>query len=141
MGTWGTGTFDNDDAWDWVNEFCDGPQGPGLPVVVEALTTAADYPADEYLELPECGAAIAAAEVIAALNQQPNPKLPEDLQAWVTAHSVAVEQELKALALRAIERVKADSEMQELWEDSEHQTEYHAAIGDLEARLQATGTD
>ena len=134
MGAWGTGSFENDGAGDWVVEFSDDP---GMDEVIDALSTVAEADEDEYLETPECGAAITAAEVVAALNKQPHAELPEDISDWVKVQTALPDEELVALALSAIERVKANSEMQELWEESEHYEQWQAAIGDLERRLKA----
>jgi hypothetical protein len=40
-----------------------------------------------------------------------------------------------SLALKAVERIKTDSELKELWDESENPAEWYAAVGNLEARL------
>src|SRR5688500_11429269 len=110
MGTWGPGVFDNDSAWDWVNDFLDDP---GLRAAESAIRTVAEWEDDEYLEVDESGAALAAAEVIAALKGHPNAQLPDEIKAWVETNSTAVDGRFTAIALKAIARIKSDSEMQE----------------------------
>ncbi len=76
MGTWGAKSFENDDAMDWIaviEEASDTePMKDALAAVLEAE--------GEYLEAPDCSNAMAAAEVIAALNGAPSPDLPEEVK-------------------------------------------------------------
>lgn len=39
------------------------------------------------------------------------------------------------LAFKAVERIKSDSELKELWDESENPEEWYSAVGDLEVRL------
>lgn len=61
MGAWGTGSFENDDAADWVA----GLDAISPEELTRILIAAADDP--EYLEGPAASVAVAAAEVVAAL--------------------------------------------------------------------------
>ena len=54
MGAWGRGSFDNDDAADWVYEF----ERDGAAAVASALRQAAALGEDDYLEAPEASQAI-----------------------------------------------------------------------------------
>ena len=70
MGAWGTGSFENDDAANWIAEL-----GTIVPDhLAQILVQAADYPS--YLEAPASRIAVAAAEVIAALNGSPAQEAP-----------------------------------------------------------------
>ena len=62
MGAWGVGSFENDDAADWVA----GLDEISLADLTGILSQAADDPA--YLEGPAASVAVAAGEVVAALN-------------------------------------------------------------------------
>ena len=131
MGAWGAGVFENDDAWDWASEFGDNPS---IEFVDTALRTVADY-GDEYLELPECGAALAAAEFVAALHGHPAPDLPVEIRAHVAGHDNTDLTRLLPLALAAVDRVARESEMKELWDETDDPSAWHAAIADLRSRL------
>jgi hypothetical protein len=37
--------------------------------------------------------------------------------------------------LKAVERIKTDSELKELWDESENPEEWYGAVSNLEARL------
>ena len=130
MGAWGVGTFENDDAGDWVYRL---EESEGLTLLTETLARAADPPG--YLEAPTCTEALAAAEVVAALAGRAAPDLPEEVQAWVKAHRTKVSNDLKALALRAVDQVAGDSELRELWQESDEMESWSDRVQELRGRL------
>lgn len=130
MGAWAAGSFDNDDAGDWVWEL---PDAEDISVLEEAFSRVIEC--DGYLEAPDCSVAIAAAEVVAALRQRPGNELPEQIGAFVSRIASPPSPALVALALRALERVKRKSELQELWDESDSRAEWHQAVTELEGRL------
>ena len=83
MGAWGTGSFENDDAMDWV---ADLEGSDDLAIVVETLSRVADA-GDDYVETPEGAAAVAAAEVVAALLGASGPTVTDEVREWVNAHA------------------------------------------------------
>lgn len=129
MGAWKAGSFDNDDALDWVNDFADEPSREFIEITLKAVIES-----DEYLESPESSMAIAAAEVVAALQDAPHPTLPDELQEVLSSDEITVDRNLVDLALNAIERVKTNSELKELWEEGDA-SEWLSAIASLEKRL------
>lgn len=136
MGAWGLGSFENDDALDWCISLVDGEDdGP----ILEALEAVAGASGIEYLDVDVCGAAVAAAEVIAALAGHPPRSLPDDVAEWVRIQSADVARELvgkhAASATFAVRRVRDDSEAAELWKDSGDHAQWRAALDDLEVRL------
>ena len=131
MGAWDAGSFDNDDAMDWVLEFV---SKPGRDQIESTFRNILDN-GDAYLEALDCSIAIAAAEVVAALKNAPNPNLPEELKQVLDAKNISVDSGLINLAVRAIEQIKTDSELQELWEEQDP-SEWISAVDDLEKRLQ-----
>lgn len=131
MGVWGVDSFENDDSADWISEFI---TQPSITAVIDTLTLAAEAGIDDYLELAEDAAVLAAAEVIAALNHQPSPDLPEEIAEWVSTQN-EIDPDLIELALQAIARVKTNSELQDLWQNSTSLDEWLAAVSNLEERL------
>lgn len=129
MGAWKAGSFDNDDALDWVNDFADEPNREFVESTLKAAIES-----DEYLEAPESSMAIAAAEVVAALQGAPHPALPDEIQEVLSSGEITVDQNLVDLALKAVERIKTNSELKELWEESDA-SEWLSAIENLEERL------
>ena len=131
MGAWGAGSFDNDDAGDWV---CDLEDAEDNSMLEEAFSDVTER-GDDYLEVTECSAAIAAAEVVAALRGRPAADLPDEVTAYVERIGTPPSPALAAAALRALEIVKTKSELQELWEESDSLEEWRQVLADLEARL------
>jgi hypothetical protein len=131
MGVWGVDSFENDDSVDWITEFI---KQPSITAIIDTLTLAAEAGLDDYLELAEDASVLAAAEIIAALNHQPSSDLPEEIGEWVATQN-EIDTELVDLALQAIARVKTNSELQDLWQNSTSLDEWLAAVSNLEERL------
>jgi Domain of unknown function (DUF4259) len=131
MGAWGAKSFDNDDALDWIAELEEASDTAPIKEALEAVIESEG----EYLEAPECSTALAAAEVIAALKGAPGPDLSDEVNDWVGNHKQKVSSSLIELALKAINRIKTDSELKGLWDDTGDATEWYQAVGDLEMRL------
>jgi hypothetical protein len=129
MGAWGSGSFENDDAMDWVTGLTDDSSD----AVREALAPIASV-GDEYLQAPDCSIAIAAAEAVAAARGNPNDALPEEVAGWVAKKPV-VAPDLVELARAAVDRVLINSELKDLWDESATPDEWRQAMGDLRKRL------
>jgi len=130
MGEWGTNSFENDDAADWLAELS---QAEDTTVLREAFSAVTER--DDYLELPESSVAVAAAEVVAALRGRPVPGLPDAVQEFVAHIAAPPSSALVSAALRALERVETKSELQELWDETDSRTEWHKVLADLRSRL------
>ncbi len=133
-GGWDTGSFDNDDALDWIYELSESDD---LSVVESALQNAVD--ASGYLEAPTGSAAIAAAEVVAALSGKPRSELPPEVTDWVRTHEFVVGSDLVETARSAISAVRnsQSSELAQLWSESKELADaWEADLGDLLERLE-----
>jgi len=114
MGAWGTGSFDNDDALDFVATL----EREGSAAISAALERVAGLGVRDYLEAPDASSAIAAAEILAAARDGDASRLPEAAQDWLDGHADGLASPaLLALALRGVERVLLQSELKELWEE------------------------
>ncbi len=130
MGAWGVGTFENDDASDWVYQL---EEADDLDLVRVTLQAAADP--EGYLEAPICCMALAAAEVVAALSGRAAPDLPEEIRTWVGAQGRRPPPELRTLSVKALDQVAADSELKELWAESDEHGVWVDRLQELRARL------
>lgn len=129
MGGWGTGSFENDDVMDWTSELSTlAPADLG-----KILVDAADAP--EYLEAPAASIAVGAAEVVAALNGSPAVSAPKEIDAWVKKHPQALTPALKDAALQAVDRVRRNSELKDLWMQADGLNDWIEVLKDLQARL------
>lgn len=130
MGASGVGSFDNDDAMDWVAKLegyaDDSP-------IVDALNTVIDQ-ADDYPEEPDCSVAIAAAEVVAAQLGNPHENCPEEIEAWMEGRPAPTATRI-AQARQAIEVILAESGLKGIWQDSDEWEKWEEAMEDLLSRL------
>jgi hypothetical protein len=104
MGTWNTKPFGNDTASDWLWEL---EKATDESVLKTALGAEAD--GDET---------IAAAAVIEAARRQPIGKLPPKAKAWVSERGFVPSDALVKAAIDAVEKIKTQSELRELWAES-----------------------
>jgi len=131
MGAWGAGNFENDDAMDWVYEL---EEAEDESMILEALNIVVKR-GDEYLEAYDSCRALAAAEVVSALKNPDSSDLPDEVKQWVGEHQKIEISALTQMAVNAVQRIKTNSELKELWDESESAAEWNEVIKTLEARL------
>lgn len=119
MGAWGAGSFENDSASDFFY-FVEEAVDPG-EVIALALDRAIGQA--EHLDLDASCEAIAAAELLASCAGQPPDALPDQIRAWTAANAHEPHQPEVEQALQAVSRVRAESELRELWEETEGKPE------------------
>ncbi len=133
MSAWGVSAFDNDDANDWAY----GLEGTDdLLLVISALGVV--EAASDYLEAPDAANALAACEVLARLKGNAGYRNPytEKVDEWVASHPIKPTPELIAQASSVIDRILGtQSELRELWEQSDNNAEWQASVEDLRNRM------
>jgi len=129
MAAWGSGNFENDDAQDWLGQLAS--------LTIEDLSPILSRAADntDYLEAPGSSVAVAAAEAVAALKGTPAEAAPREITEWVSKVKAKPGPDLSAVAVRAVQRVRTNSELKDLWLEAEGLNEWSAALRDLEKRL------
>lgn len=139
MGAWDVGAFDNDDALDWITEL---EQTSDSTLIISTFEDVTQLERDEYLEAPECCRALAAAEIVASCKGHGTSSLLPRAGKWIDTYSSTIDAvPLVPLAIGAIKRIKSDSELRELWDESidggapELAESWHKAVADLEERL------
>ena len=80
MAEWGPGIYENDDAMDWIYDLLDSG---GLSRVKHALDVVLQDDIED-LEAADCRIALAAADLVAALDGDINPNLPQEAEEWLT---------------------------------------------------------
>lgn len=127
MGAWGAGPFENDDGADFLYLAEANP----APAIADAFARVASLPAQEPADTTVAAYAVAAAALVAAAHSgTPSGALDDDDQEWIESHPFAVTGELRAAARAAIERVRHNSELIELWDEA-------GAIDDVRSELDA----
>lgn len=136
MGTWSHEPFGNDSANDWAYEL-EGQRDFSL--VARALQTVLDN-GSEYLDADLAVEAIAAAEVLAkALGRGTQADAyTKKVDAWLATMRATPSPELLSKARAALARILgADSELRELWEDSEEFEAWQASVRSLQSAVGA----
>jgi Domain of unknown function (DUF4259) len=130
-GNWESGSFDNDDATDWV-AMCTQSNGAGA--VSKTLEMALK---PVYLAASEASQTIAAAEVVTAARGKASQKLLKALGVWLQGQSKKEIAGLAPIASRAVERILKGkgSELQDLWKESKSYESWHGQMLDFAERL------
>lgn len=135
MGAWGYGSFENDDAADFLDDVTDSGDTSLLREALDNVLTST-----EYVEAPDACQAIIAAEIIAAMSGRPTlaAERQEELGEWLQRIRPAMDPELVSQAREALLRILAEnSELRELWEEVEDYSEWQASLSELLLQLQA----
>lgn len=134
MGASGANVFEDDASMDWLESY----RASGAGAVASALDTAAHTPVTDYLEVDQGAAARAAAEVVAVAHGEFPTGISQDHLDRLNAHGSDVRalDNIKARATSALDRlISENSELHELWMDSDDPSDWVAAMNDLRGRL------
>lgn len=131
MSAWGPSALQNDDAVEWLGTLEDDED---IGLVDEALDAVTDADEEEVLEAEVCCAALAAAEVVAALAGKPSPRLPDGIKEMI-ADEDPIEAELLDQAIEAVGRVRTDSELLIQWQEEGGVDDWYSALDELTKRL------
>ncbi len=143
MGAWSAGNFGNDDACDWLDELYKSgvkkffKRTDASKFIEQTLSKVARAPDSEYLESSDCSEALAACEILAASLGNPASDLQDETKEWLEKHAIEGAKDLMPLAVGAVSRIRTNSELKELWEESDSNEEWQQVIEDLSKRMQA----
>ncbi len=113
MGAWGTGNFENDQAADFVAELVAAKDTDPIKTAIEQIL----FATEESLDADLASRGLAAAEVVAALRRNPGD-VPDEVSEWVSGRRAA-SVELRMMAHSVVIKVLNDSELRELWEETD----------------------
>ena len=136
MGAWSVDPFGNDDAADWAYELEEADSLSPIEEAIDAVLSSGE----DYLEAPQACVAIAAIEVLARLAGRSGEKTShtEAVDNWVASVQLKPPVELIDKAQAALARILAEnSELAELWQDSDDHDAWQASMDDLQARVGA----
>lgn len=125
VGTWSAGSFGNDSALDFVSRVTGAAD---LARAVKALGSTGNW-----IDSDLAAEAIAAADIVAALHGRVSADLPEGLSDTLSAYELP-SHALVAAASKAVDHVRENSELADLWADSEV-ADWMGVIDDLLVRL------
>ncbi len=131
MASWGVSSFENDAAGEWFLLIEEAPDpGAIMAAVIDDALASADF-----LDADLCRETIAAAELCACCAGQMAGRLPDNVNAWVEENPHGPHADEVELALQAVSRVREESELRDLWEESEDHSQWLAEVDGLLARL------
>ncbi|WP_045690386.1 MULTISPECIES: DUF4259 domain-containing protein [Hymenobacter] len=130
MSTWGYYNFDNDTAADFAGAFRDNPDEASL---ADALQRAAN--GDQDIDATAASEALAAAEIVAAIQGHPAQDFPADLILVIRQLNPAASTDLRKMSRKAVKAIAKHSELQELWAGSEDSNNWQELQKDLVHRL------
>ena len=128
MPGWGAGSFENDDAQNFLGRL----NSVGVDDLKSMLAHAADQ---DYLDAPESSVVVAVAEIVATARGNPPQAVPSQIAEWVGKIEGAPSSEMSELARLAVYKVRVNSELKDLWLEAEGLNEWSAVLRDLEGRL------
>ena len=111
MGFWDMGPFDNDAAGDWTDQFEEGAAESVVEAQLESIVAAADQ---DYLDLDDCCAGVAAAAMVAAGRGHASRGMPDHVALWIAEKDYRPGDEVALLAQCALRRIRAQSELADL---------------------------
>jgi len=127
MATWGTKTFEDDTAVDWISELAEAEE------TREFLLSAITLPEEDAdLDYDTAVIAVAGCEVIVALLDEPRKGLPEELKDWLSDNECDDITDLPENASVALKKVLADdSELVTTWKEAEDYDEWKEGVDEL----------
>jgi len=136
MGAWGFKTFENDYALDWVDSLiCQNKKDMVIRALKEIELN------NEYIEGPECSEALCAIELISSIKSEDSSNLTEELLEWINEKrgllmkSITFSQSEIDLAISTLQKIINDSELKELWQESDNYQEWISYQLNLERKL------
>lgn len=130
MGAWSHEPFGNDTANDWAYEL---EETKDMSHIEGALDKVLEQ-GDEYLEAPDAEEAVGAVEVLAKLlgRSTQSDAYTEKVDDWIKSINQKPNPALLQKAKQVIERILSEnSELLELWQESEDLTQWHASMSML----------
>jgi len=128
IAAWGTTTFENDDASDWLYDL---EESKGFSILEDALELE-----DGYLEASNACYALSAAEIVLALIGRARDGIPETAVQWASVYQGTDVSALHEMAISAVDRVLSEeSELLELWKDTDDFQLWKSDVEEIAALL------
>ena len=128
MGAWGAGSFDNDDAVDWLATLEHARDVTPIDDAFAAVTGEGE-PGEA-----DAPVAIAAAEVVAAIDGRPLADVPGEIVDWLASAHPRPDPKLTERARAAVQRIRSSSGVKGLGGAGDP-AEWYGHIDDLLRRL------
>jgi hypothetical protein len=134
MAAWGTKTFEEDTANDWIQELIDSEDPREF--LVESLSIDPGF-----IEADQAAAILAAGETLIALLDEPRVGVPGELVDWVGDNECEDVSDLPETAVASIVKVLGDeSELRDIWNESEEFEEWQENVDQMREVLASLST-
>jgi hypothetical protein len=131
MADWGLGIYENDDAMDWIYDLLDSG---GLSRVRHALDVIEQDGAED-VDTSDCRIALAAADLVAALDGDINPNLPQEAEEWLALINKPAAG-LRSKAEGVVRDILEASPLKTIYKSNGKFTEWKKTIDSLLQRLE-----
>lgn len=131
MADWGPGIYENDDAMDWIYDLLDSG---GLSRIRHALDVVEQDGAED-VDIADCRIALAAADLVAALDGEINPNLPPEAEEWLALVNKPASG-LRAKAEEVVRDILESSPMKTLYKTNGKLTDWKEVVSGLLKRLE-----
>ncbi len=129
---WGISNFENDSAQEWVEDLI--AKGKSTTVNKEIEGFVKNFKASET-DMMTCCTFLAAAEIIAAVKDDPADDIPEDLEDWIKENRLKNDEAMVKKAIEGLNKITRGSELQEMYEGSQLYDDWMDIQKDLLTRL------
>ena len=118
MAAWGTKTFEEDTANDWVQELLDSDDPREF--LIDSISIDSGF-----LEADQASTILAAGETLIALLDEPRAGVPSELVDWAGDNECDDVSDLPEMALPALDKILSeDCELNNIWSESEDYDEW-----------------
>ncbi|MFC5050810.1 DUF4259 domain-containing protein [Rubritalea spongiae] len=134
MAAWGTKTFEEDTANDWIQELIDADDAREF--LIDSLSTEPGF-----IEADQGSIVLAASETLIALLDEPRVGVPGELVDWVGDNECDDVSDLPETAVESIDRVLGEeSEIRQIWSEAEDFDEWLENVEQMREVLSSLST-
>ena len=129
-GAWGVGAFENPRALKWIAALVKAGTPDHVRATLRTIVDSTEAPAEEA-----CMDALAAAEIIAVALGRASGEVPVEARTWAKTHGDTWTSTDVRLAVKAVKRIAANSELKEFWDEVDDVDEWLGEANELASRL------
>ena len=131
MSAWGINNFENDVALEFVNEVIN----TNAKLVKGIAESFVNNFHPENTSLDDCFTFLSICEIFAAINKKPSEDVPSELEDWLERFYIEIDQEPLKLCTKGLLLILKDSEVKEMYLDTEYFKAWEDVQKDLLKRL------
>ena len=114
--SWGISNFENDSALEWAEDLVKANK---VALIAKELDTFNKNFKITETDMMTCNVALAAAETVAAIKEDPADDIPEALEEWLASSKAKADETLVKSAIDAVNKICRGSELKEMYVGSQ----------------------